>query len=210
MNQTEDKDFHKLTIEHFLDRLASPSSTPSGGAAAALIGAECCALGEMVLSLTIGKKAYAAFEEKAKGYLETFNMARSICLSLMTEDSKNFKKVMADLKKAKELPEDKRKKARSDAYKEAVKVPEELAETMNALLPAYNEIFFKANPNLLADAVISSRLAVNCLQACIATIRANLAVIDDDIYKKDLNDSIAEWEHSISAVEAVLTYQVHL
>lgn len=210
MPDSEDSKFHELTIQDFLDRLASASSTPSGGAASALMGAEACALGEMVCELTLSRQDYASFHEKAQGYKETFSMARSICLSLMTEDSRQFKEVMKELKKAKSLEGDEKKHARSEAYKKAVTVPEELAETMCALLPVYNEIFFKGNRNLLPDAVISARLAMTCINACITTIRANLAFIDDDIYKKDLEDSISEWQHAISGLEAVLEYQIDL
>ena len=46
----------------FVEVLASDAPAPGGGGAAALVGAICTALGNMVGSLTVGKKKYAAVE----------------------------------------------------------------------------------------------------------------------------------------------------
>ena len=34
--------------------------------------------------------------------------------------------------------------------------------------------------------------------------------IDDEFYEHEINDSINTWENAISAIDAVLTYQVDL
>src|SRR6266700_3616080 len=51
-------------IELFLDDLASRKPTPSGGSAAAVMGAMGAALVSMVCNLTIGKTQYRDFEEE--------------------------------------------------------------------------------------------------------------------------------------------------
>ena len=48
----------------FVEVLASDAPAPGGGGAAALVGAIGTALGNMVGSLTLGKKKYAAVEEE--------------------------------------------------------------------------------------------------------------------------------------------------
>ena len=56
-----------MTMEscrNFVDVLASDTPTPGDGGAAALVGAVGTALGNMVGSLTLGKKKYAAVEEE--------------------------------------------------------------------------------------------------------------------------------------------------
>ena len=55
-------DLTQLSCEDFLSRLASKAPAPGGGGAAALVGAAGAALGNMVGSLTTGKKKYAAVE----------------------------------------------------------------------------------------------------------------------------------------------------
>ena len=51
--------FTKSSCEEFVDVLASKAPVPGGGGASALVGAIGMALGNMVGSLTVGKKKYA-------------------------------------------------------------------------------------------------------------------------------------------------------
>jgi len=48
----------QISVEKFLDDLASGAPTPGGGSAAAIIGAMGAALVSMVCNVTIGKKGY--------------------------------------------------------------------------------------------------------------------------------------------------------
>ena len=57
-------EFTKRSCEEFVEVLASSAPVPGGGGAAALVGAVGTALGNMVGSLTVGKKKYADVEEE--------------------------------------------------------------------------------------------------------------------------------------------------
>ena len=57
-------DFTQNSCREFVEVLASNAPVPGGGGAAALVGAIGTALGNMVGSLTVGKKKYAAVEEE--------------------------------------------------------------------------------------------------------------------------------------------------
>ena len=54
--------FTQNTCEEFVEVLASKAPVPGGGGASALVGAVGMALGNMVGSLTVGKKKYADVE----------------------------------------------------------------------------------------------------------------------------------------------------
>ena len=56
-------DYTTRSCREFVSVLASPEPAPGGGGAAALVGAIGTALGNMVGSLTVGKKKYADVEE---------------------------------------------------------------------------------------------------------------------------------------------------
>ena len=56
-------DFTENSCKDFIDVLASSAPIPGGGGASALVGAIGVALGNMVGSLTVGKKHYADVEE---------------------------------------------------------------------------------------------------------------------------------------------------
>ena len=56
-------EFTKGTCEEFVEVLASKAPVPGGGGASALVGAIGTALGNMVGSLTLGKKKYADVQD---------------------------------------------------------------------------------------------------------------------------------------------------
>ena len=137
----DQKPFRQRTIDEFLDDLGSSAPAPGGGAAAGLLGAQACALAEMVCHLTAANKNYADFHDKANEYLSVFNMARSIFLDLMDEDAANFLELMKTLREIRSLPLDERQEKQWDAFKKAISVPQQMAQTMSELLPA-SPIFF--------------------------------------------------------------------
>ena len=57
-------DFTQNSCREFVEALSSSAPVPGGGGAAALVGAIGTALGNMVGSLTVGKKKYAGVEEE--------------------------------------------------------------------------------------------------------------------------------------------------
>ena len=58
-------DMTLASCREFVSVLASDAPAPGGGGAAALVGAIGTALGNMVGSLTVGKKKYAAVDRKS-------------------------------------------------------------------------------------------------------------------------------------------------
>ena len=206
----EKKAFHERTIDEFLDDLGSGSPAPGGGAAAGLLGAQACALAEMVCHLTESNKNYAEFHEKAKEYASLFNMARSIFLDLMDEDAANFLDLMKTLRSIRSLPLEKRQEEQLKAFKKAIAVPQQMAQTMSELLPSFTNLLLKGNQNALSDSIMAAQSAIACIQACIINVKSNMKYIDDEFYEHEMKDTITSWENAVSAIDAVLTYQVDL
>ena len=69
----------------FVEVLASDAPAPGGGGAAALVGAIGTALGNMVGSLTVGKKKYAAVEEEIIAL-----KAKSVSFRLLSDIPRTF------------------------------------------------------------------------------------------------------------------------
>lgn len=206
----EKKAFHERTIDEFLDDLGSGSPAPGGGAAAGLLGAQACALAEMVCHLTESNKNYAEFHEKAKEYASLFNMARSIFLDLMDEDAANFLDLMKTLRSIRGLPLEKRQEEQLKAFKKAIAVPQQMAQTMSELLPSFTNLLLKGNQNALSDSIMAAQSAIACIQASIINVQINMKYIDDEFYEHEMKDTITSWENAVSAIDAVLTYQVDL
>lgn len=202
--------FRQMSIDDFLEDLGSKKPAPGGGAAAGLVGAQACALAEMVCNLTASNKAYAEFHEKAKEYGAVFSMARSIFLDLMQEDANSFHTLMDTLRSIRTLPLEERRPRQEEAFKKAIAVPQSMAQTMTDLLPSFTNLLLHGNKNALSDAVMAAQLAMTCIRSSILTVKMNLKYIEDEFYEHEMNDTFTAWENAISAIDAVLTYQVDL
>ena len=169
----DQKPFRQRTIDEFLDDLGSSAPAPGGGAAAGLLGAQACALAEMVCHLTAANKNYADFHDKANEYLSVFNMARSIFLDLMDEDAANFLELMKTLREIRSLPLDERQEKQWDAFKKAISVPQQMAQTMSELLPCFTDLLFHGNKNAISDTVMAAQSAIACIHASIINVKIN-------------------------------------
>ena len=94
-----------MTLEScrsFVEVLASNASAPGGGGAAALVGALGTALGNMVGSLTVGKKKYADVEAEIIALKEKCDALQTELLDQVEADDKGF----VPLAKAYGIPKD--------------------------------------------------------------------------------------------------------
>ena len=86
----------------FVEVLASDAPTPGGGGAAALVGALGTALGNMVGSLTVGKKKYAEVEAEIIALKAKCDALQTELLNQVEMDEVNF----LPLAKAYGIPKD--------------------------------------------------------------------------------------------------------
>ena len=109
---TSDK-FHALQIvrKDFITVLSGKSPVPGGGGAAALAGAIGIALGNMVGSLTVGKKTYAAVEEDIIQCKKKADDITARLLDLVEKDAEAFEPLSAAYGMLKSTPEEIEKKA---------------------------------------------------------------------------------------------------
>lgn len=109
------------TIPDFTEVLASKEAVPGGGGASALVGAVGVALGNMVGSLTVGKKKYAEVEEQVKELMARAEELRLQMLDLIDADAECF----VPLAKAYSIPKDdpQREAVMEEALRLACSVP---------------------------------------------------------------------------------------
>lgn len=164
------------TIGEFVDRVASDSVPPGGGAATAVCGAIGASLCEMVCHLTIGKDDYADVEEAMAGARDELSEHRERLLELADEDSAAIR----DLFDAYGQPagED-RAEAIQRATKRSTEVPMETAEACLYVLEHLRMVTLEGNRNALADAGIGAYLTRSALRASTFTVRSNLDTIED-------------------------------
>ena len=90
------------TCRKFVEVLASDAPAPGGGGAAALVGAIGTALGNMVGSLTVGKKKYADVQEEILALKAKCDALQTELLDQVEADDKGF----VPLAKAYGIPKD--------------------------------------------------------------------------------------------------------
>ena len=81
-------------IQVYLEDLRAKKSTPGGGAAAALTGAQGAALVMMVAEFTIGNEKYAEFEEACKGARAANSYVYANLAMLVDQDAEAYSKVV--------------------------------------------------------------------------------------------------------------------
>jgi len=118
------------TCESFISELASNAPTPGGGGASALCGAVGTALGNMVGSLTVGKKKYAEVEELMISLKDRCDRLQDDLLGLIDADAECFRPLAAAYGMPKSTPEEieARDAELERCSQEACKVPLEIME----------------------------------------------------------------------------------
>ena len=83
-------DMTQESCRKFVEVLASDAPAPGGGGAAALVGAIGTALGNMVGSLTVGKKKYASVQEEILALKGKCDALQNLLLDQVEADEENF------------------------------------------------------------------------------------------------------------------------
>ncbi len=183
-----------MDIEKFLNELSSGSPTPGGGAASALVGAVAASLSSMVANLTIGKKKYAGVENEMKEIAKKAIEIRNDLLSLMDEDVNAFNKIMDAYKLPKDT-EDQikiRKERIEQASKDACEVPLKTAKLALDVMDLALKVVEKGNKNAVSDGACSGYFAAGAIKGAIFNIKINLKNIEDNEFKKRMNDEV-DW-----------------
>lgn len=169
------------SLQSFLDKLASKSPTPGGGAGAAAAGAVGAALSAMVCNLTIGKKKFAGVENQMLTILENTEALRKRFTELIGEDDQAFTALMDAFKMPKETDEEKslRSSKIQATTKHAALVPLEMMKLCCDLIPLAHAGAVKGNPNVVSDAGVSAILAGAAAQAAALNVHINLLGIKD-------------------------------
>lgn len=100
-----------LTCRDFIDVLASSAPAPGGGGAAAFVGAIGMALGNMVGSLTVGKKKYADVEDDIIELKGKSDALQKKLLALVAADAEAFEPLSRAYGLPKDTEEEKKHKA---------------------------------------------------------------------------------------------------
>lgn len=173
----------------FTAELASKASVPGGGGASALCGALGTALGNMVGSLTVGKKKYADVEPEIKATMEKAEKVWRELLDLIQRDADVFE----PLSKAYGLPkETEEQKAYKTEYmekclKEACSVPMDIMVKCCEAIELQKIFADKGSSLAISDAGVGVAFCKAALLGASLNVFINTKAMTDRPYAESLN-----------------------
>ena len=179
--------FTKSSCEEFVDVLASKAPVPGGGGASALVGAIGMALGNMVGSLTVGKKKYADVEADIIALKEKATALQADFLRLVEADAEVFEPLAKAYGMPRETEEEKAEKARVMAIvlKDACAVPmEKCCEAIDVI----EEFAAKGSALAISDAGVGVTFCKAALLGASLNVFINTKSMADKEYAASLNE----------------------
>ena len=181
--------YTKESCEKFVEVLASKAPTPGGGGASALTGAIGVALGNMVGSLTVGKKKYAEVEDEIKAMMKASDQLQAELLELVQKDAESFEPLAAAYRLPKDTEEQKAEKDRvlEQATKDACIVPFEIMEKCAQGIELCGQFAEKGSVMATSDAGAGAIFCKAALQAASLNIYINTKSLKDREYAEQMN-----------------------
>lgn len=178
-----------LSCKAFLEDLAGSAPIPGGGGAAALVGAAGAALGNMVGSLTVGKKKYAAVEADILILNRRAAALRKRLEGLVQADADAFTPLAAAYKLPKETPEQQAHKAAvlEAALEGACAVPLEIMSACCEGITLAAEYAEKGSVMAVSDAGCAALFCKAALQAAGLNVSINTRLMADKAHAAALN-----------------------
>lgn len=177
-------------VDKFLAELASSAPTPGGGGAAALCGALGIALGNMVGSLTLGKKKYADVQEDIAELNAKAEALRAGFVALVDADAEAF----APLSRAYSIPKD--DPARDEIMEPALlKAAEAPLEIMRKCAEALELIFgyaAKGSALAISDAGCAAALCGAAMEAAALNVKINTKSMKNRAVADNINAEMNE------------------
>src|SRR5437868_6881063 len=171
----------KMTVQDFVEQLASPSPTPGGGSASALAGSLAAAMVEMACNLTVGREKFREVEEEMQTVLARSKELCQLMLDAVDEDTKSYNAVSEAYKMPRNTDAEKAERAAAiqSALQYASEVPLKVAKAAAETSELAVIAMEKSNPNVASDARVARLLADAAREGAIANVEINLGSITD-------------------------------
>lgn len=177
-------------IDKFLAELASSAPTPGGGGAAALCGALGIALGNMVGSLTLGKKRYADVQEDIAELNAKAEALRAGFVALVDADAEAF----APLSRAYSIPKDDpaRDEIMEPALLKAAEAPLEIMRKCAEALDLISGYAAKGSALAISDAGCAAALCGAAMEAAALNVKMNTKSMKNRAVADNINAEMNE------------------
>ena len=186
--------FSTVPCNVFVEVLASKAPVPGGGGASALVGAIGTALGNMVGSLTVGKKKYADVEEEMYELKGKADALQKELLHLIERDAEVFEPLSKAYGMPRNTEEEKAEKARvmEIVLKDACSVPMEIMERCCEAIDLIEVFAAKGSALAISDAGVGATFCKAALEGASLNVFINTKSMKDREYADELNKKADE------------------
>lgn len=182
------------SVNEFLDKLSSKEPVPGGGSVSALLGALCCALGNMVCSLTIGKKKYSSYDIQNQQIAVKLEQIKDDFKVLYCADIRAFEDLVVTYKLPSETKEQQIYKANTmkPLLLKAIDVPMCIMKNCILALECMDGLKDHASVLVISDIGVAVSCAKACLESAILNIFINTSSLDEKQQAKEINQQANE------------------
>ena len=177
--------FKDYTLDDYTKKLSSSDPIPGGGGTSALVLALAISLGNMVGSLTVGKKKYLDVEDEIKECILKGEALRRSLLKMIDEDAEAFE----PLSKAYGLPKDDpdRDRIMEGALRDAAFVPYQIIDNCEEALNLIEIFSEKGSKLAVSDAGCAAVLARSAVEAASLNVFINTKLMKDRVFAEAFN-----------------------
>ena len=171
----------KAEIGQYIENLGAKTSSPGGGAVAAVTGAQSIGLIEMVCQFTPENKNETAIAS----IVQRTQILAPKMLALGDDDVVCFEALMASYKLPKSTDSEKSKRTQSIqvCLAAAATVPLDIIKIINGVIPDIRYLADYGNPNLITDVAIAASLGQSALTSSQLNVLINLKQIRDQTFR---------------------------
>ncbi len=182
-------DFTNSSCREFVTVLASKEPVPGGGGASALVGAIGMALGNMVGSLTVGKKKYADVQDDIIALKAKADALQDDLLALVAKDAEVFEPLSRAYGMPKDTPEQEAEKAKvmEKCLRECCDVPMAIMQKCCDAIDLHQEFAAKGTAIAISDVGCGVVVCKAAMQAASLNVFINTKSMGDRAYAEDVN-----------------------
>ena len=175
----------KAEIAQYIENLGAKTSSPGGGAVAAVTGAQSIGLIEMVCQFTPENENENKSETAIASMVQRTQTLAPKMLALGDDDVVCFEALMASYKLPKSTTSEKSERTQSIqvCLAAAATVPLNIIKIINGVIPDIRYLADYGNPNLITDVAIAASLGQSALTSSQLNVLINLKQIRDQTFR---------------------------
>lgn len=206
------------SVNDFLRKLSSKEPVPGGGSVAALLGSMCCALGDMVCNLTIGKVKYSEYDYINQQIRSKLYDLQNEFNDLCYQDIEVFNRLVNTYKLPGITSEEieYKEKVMTPLIYDAISVPISVMKKSVESLQYIDELKNHSSKLAISDIGVAVSCAKSCLESATMNVYINTSMLSDKNRSKEINNEANELLHKgisiankiYNEITQILTYQL--